>query len=764
MKTKAITTVGMVGALALAALLAGCARHPQQAAQALLTEARQYHRQGKDKAAVIEIRRALQVEPGSIAAYRMLADVELGQQQWAEAYAALREIVNLDPSRAPAWLDLGRLYVRNREWTQAHQAAETVLHLDPNNPAAHQILATVDAAQQDAAGAERELTLVTQLRPRDPDAWINLALAQAGQRQTAAATQSLRTATAVNPQATLAWADWGQLLQSEHDAAAAESVLRQGLAANPRSTSLWLAQASLDENAGRTAQANQDIATLWQRRHDAAAALAAGEFYGRRGDWTSAVRVEQAGLPLQPPDVALREQLLTAYLHTRQWQQADDLAGALLHLHPGDVPAQLAQARVRIARGQAGQTLPALEALAQEHAGEAPVLYTLGLAQWHAGRVAESIQSLDAASAADPHCAPCLELLARLWMQQGSPTTGRNYTARLRKLGVSPAAADRLLGEADLQAGQAQAALQQFQSAGLAHSSLAEDHVLLAQAAEAAGQLAMAQQQYQRALARQTAWSARSTDLLGHLVHVEAARGQWPAAESAIAHFQSAHPKDAAGPWLEATVAMARGRTPVARTELHRALHLQPDFVEAEIELGRLNQQSGDWQRAASWYEQALKQEPTFAPLLAVVGNLYLQQGQLPQAEQYYRQALAAQPGFVLAEANLAWCEAATHQNLNAALALAQKAARAAPEMVSVQDTLGWVYYKLGSYQSALPILQHCVAASPRSSEYHFHLGMTQLAAGETSAGTAELRQALALHLASPEAQAARAALRHARA
>jgi hypothetical protein len=42
---------------------------------------------------------------------------------------------------------------------------------------------------------------------------------------------------------------------------------------------------------------------------------------------------------------------------------------------------------------------------------------------------------------------------------------------------------------------------------------------------------------------------------------------------------------------------------------------------------------------------------------------------------------------------------------------------------------------------------------------YHFHLGMTQLAAGQKPAGASELRQALALHLAAPEAGQARARL-----
>jgi len=208
-----------------------------------------------------------------------------------------------------------------------------------------------------------------------------------------------------------------------------------------------------------------------------------------------------------------------------------------------------------------------------------------------------------------------------------------------------------------------------------------------------------------------------------------------------------------------ATFELARHQDEAAIEQLHHALQLQPGYLQAELDLGRIQQQNKNWDQAVYWYQQALHQQPEFAPLLTAVGNMYLEQRQWGPAEQYYRRALSAQPNFPLAAANLAWVEAEQNQNLTDALAWAQRAAQADPHDTPVEDTLGWVYYKLGSYQAALPVLQQCVQASPQTAMYRFHLGMTQLAAGQKPAGVSELRQALALHLAAPEAGQARARL-----
>jgi len=49
-----------------------------------------------------------------------------------------------------------------------------------------------------------------------------------------------------------------------------------------------------------------------------------------------------------------------------------------------------------------------------------------------------------------------------------------------------------------------------------------------------------------------------------------------------------------------------------------------------------------------------------------------------------------------------------------------------------VGDTFGWVLYKRGDYQQALPILQESAGKAADNPEAQFHLGMTAYMMGQT--------------------------------
>lgn len=108
--------------------------------------------------------------------------------------------------------------------------------------------------------------------------------------------------------------------------------------------------------------------------------------------------------------------------------------------------------------------------------------------------------------------------------------------------------------------------------------------------------------------------------------------------------------------------------------------------------------------------------------------------------------------------------------HLPEALALSLKALKAAQDMAqggklsddavaAVQDTVGWVQYRLGDYPAARLNLQQAMNDSPRSAENRYHLGMTYLKLGQTEAARAELSRAVLLSAGYAEAAAALAAL-----
>jgi uncharacterized protein HemY len=120
---------------------------------------------------------------------------------------------------------------------------------------------------------------------------------------------------------------------------------------------------------------------------------------------------------------------------------------------------------------------------------------------------------------------------------------------------------------------------------------------------------------------------------------------------------------------------------------------------------------------------------------------------------------LKVDPNFYLAQMNLARLYADHAGPLADALQLAQKAKATQPDDPNVNDTLGWVYYKQGLYQSAVPLLEAAVAKNPQVAAFQFHLGLVYLAVGQSAQAHTSLQAALNLGLSAGDAHTAQEAL-----
>lgn len=63
----------------------------------------------------------------------------------------------------------------------------------------------------------------------------------------------------------------------------------------------------------------------------------------------------------------------------------------------------------------------------------------------------------------------------------------------------------------------------------------------------------------------------------------------------------------------------------------------------------------------------------------------------------------------------------------------------------AVQDTLGWVQYRMGDYPHALANLEQAMTLDPREPENRYHLAMTYKALGNLSAARSEFQRAVLL-------------------
>ena len=102
-------------------------------------------------------------------------------------------------------------------------------------------------------------------------------------------------------------------------------------------------------------------------------------------------------------------------------------------------------------------------------------------------------------------------------------------------------------------------------------------------------------------------------------------------------------------------LAYARGgRLFDAKVRLEKVVETSPEFADAWVELGNLQHETGDMDRALRSYERAVRIQPWLAGGHYNLGNLLLAKGNLNGAVERFERALKLNPNFAMAHNNLA--------------------------------------------------------------------------------------------------------------
>ena len=127
-------------------------------------------------------------------------------------------------------------------------------------------------------------------------------------------------------------------------------------------------------------------------------------------------------------------------------------------------------------------------------------------------------------------------------------------------------------------------------------------------------------------------------------------------------------------------------------------------------------------QPAFELLSQTLIAAPTDIDLLYDHAMLAEKAGRLDVMEQSLRQLIAAKPDYHHAYNALGYSFADRNVRLPEAKALIQKALSLVPNDPYIQDSLGWVEFRLGDYSQAMVILDAAYKARP-DPEIAAHLG-----------------------------------------
>lgn len=166
---------------------------------------------------------------------------------------------------------------------------------------------------------------------------------------------------------------------------------------------------------------------------------------------------------------------------------------------------------------------------------------------------------------------------------------------------------------------------------------------------------------------------------------------------------------------------------------LRRAIKQHPRDISATIALGDILRASEQYERAVNAYDRAFEivgDDKGSWFLYYSRGASLEQAGFWPEAERDLLAALERAPDqpIILNHLGYSWVDRGVR--LNEGLELVQTAVDLSPGNGFIVDSLGWAYFRLGEYSSAVRHLERALELEPEDPTLHEHLGDAYWMAG----------------------------------
>ena len=189
----------------------------------------------------------------------------------------------------------------------------------------------------------------------------------------------------------------------------------------------------------------------------------------------------------------------------------------------------------------------------------------------------------------------------------------------------------------------------------------------------------------------------------------------------------SSHPTDAMIFHALGEVYRLQEKWDQATLNYEKALAKNPDAAGSAVALANLYVESGRTNDAIRLLVNSTKRKPQDIGLAVATAQVLEGAKQWQKAQKAYERVLELDSNNALALNNLAWVLTENGGNIDVALGLAQKAKERQPDSVNITNTIGWIYYKKNSYQTALQYLREAAEKQPQKALYQYHLGMAYL-------------------------------------
>lgn len=757
-------------------LIAGCGSLEERA-QGHYDRAMKFLSQQEYAKAEIEFKNALQRKKDFVAAWRGLLEVETRKRNIATWAPILRTIVELDPKDVDAKLRLGSLLLAGNALDQALDLANAAIELDGQNARALAFRGAVLLKLNDAIGAKREAQAALEIDPANVEALIVLAAERMVggdfqgalrvlERQGAAFENSyaiqlfkfglfekagqlvqahdvLRRLTVLYPQERAFRTQLISFYLNQKRLGDAENELRALAAENPSDIELGLNVVRfLNQFKGADAARQELLSRINAGGEVFRYQIALAEFDFAQGNATDSIQLLESLIKnarSRDDALAAQNKLAQVQFSRKNFDAAEALVSEILRKDSNNIDGLRIRASIHLERkrfeaaiadlrqalnGQPRSTeLMLLLALAYERSGSIELAErqyadattssgfspTAGLPYVEflrrRGGIERAEGLLTEMATRAPSNIAVLSTLADVMLTRQNWIGAQEIAEKIRRMGEEGILPDRILSAALSGRSQYDESIRILENVYSATPNAIQPMVALVSTMVRAQRLDRAVNFLQSVL-QANSENAEAYALLGAVQILQKAPDQ------AVKSFQTAierQPTNIVGYQALAEFYVRADKLDEAEKIIRAGLKEQPNSASAQLTLANVLELKGDYEGAIAEYESMLQIQPAS---LVIANNL----------------------------ASLLADHRTDSDSLERAHALAIMLRRS--PVPSFKDTLGWVLYRRGEHNRAVPLLEEAAAALPDRALVRYHLGMAYIATGQLAKASEQLNKA----------------------
>jgi tetratricopeptide (TPR) repeat protein len=714
---------------------------PEQKKEKHYLRALEYVKIDDDKAAILELRNAIQLDAKFADARYQLGLLYLKAGDPKAAFGELQRAASLDPKNLDAGVKVAEFYLLSRKKEDSRKFVEQVLQQDANYLDALALLANLELVDGNFAKAEEAIDKALAQAPENDKLYNIKGRVFVAQNKLDESEKLFQKAIELNPDNFANYRTLLMFYKQKNDMTAMQNLLDTMAPKFPDNPQLHLMLADLYQQKGEMDKAESEMLKIGETDKDTVQyRLMLTDFYKKQQLFDKAEAALQAAIEDFPKDIQLQVSLAELSFDLQKFDKAQSLIDSVLASNPANGGANLIKARFLIRDGKDKEALQLITPLTTDYPKWADPFYYAALTQLRLGNTELAQKSIETALQNDAKNDRSHALAAQIYLIRGDSTgAGREATLALRINGRNTAAV-KILAKALVQAKEYDKAIEFIGK--LNQEAVAGDVELLG----SLGLAYLGQENKEKAretFAQLVQLAPDNSKALAFLTALTVGKDIPQAIDFVQKQIAVS---ETAGHYLLLGDLLTKNKQFAEALQAYQKVQdLAPDNPQGYILSARLLNHQGKIDETIAQYEELLQKDPNSIAGLMGLATAYEVQGKLTEAKAKYVRALEIQPNLPAASNNLAWLLASEEgADLGEALRLAMQAKQALPDQPHIADTLGWVHYKRKSYPLAISQFKQALDNRPDDPIIQYHLALALYGNGDKQEAIASLEKALA--------------------